>query len=543
MIANLFNSDLEVINKIKKEQLKASKEINSDIMDKLIQGDSILEVLPQDAPLPKLEEHMMTPLGPPSKDARIIQIPNHVSGLIIGKNAMNIKRLVKESSCRVHVANEKIPDTELRNVFIEGCEEGFQKAKRLIEEIIADQMTKTFMSHTGEANPFPGPHTKVEIPNNMVGLVIGKGGENINNLCMKTNCYVFIPKTSKPGEEKRVLEISGNSESGVNSCKQEILGVAYPSENKTENKEGNIMNNNLPMNTMNHYNGQMIMGMGGMSNMMSGMPYNQQMMGITNMYNYPMYDYSNNMGMNQYNMMNTTMGNMNTMNYNYNQNISSNHNNVTSFNGSNNNNNPSINNNAPLKIESNVNTEPTAINIDNIAKSNSNATNYINNGEQGNQGLIKEQNSSNTNNENNNVEDYQQTQQQDFNNSSYYQQQGYQNYNYPNLTQSQNPEMNTQLYQQQMLMYQAYCQQYYAMNNQMYPNSQNFDVHGMNSMNNGVGNMNYNQDYSQIQYQNNNPENIITSNADTKENKESCDMKNQNTVDPVSNIENNNNEV
>ena len=62
---------------------------------------------------------MMTPYGPPSKNARILQIQETLVGLIIGKNALTIKRINRESGCKVQIAKCKIPNTELRNIFIE----------------------------------------------------------------------------------------------------------------------------------------------------------------------------------------------------------------------------------------------------------------------------------------------------------------------------------------------------------------------------------------------------------------------------------------
>ena len=60
----------------------------------------------------------------------------------------------------------------------------------------------------------------------MVGLIIGKNGETIRIIHQKTNCFIFIPKESKPGEDFRELELSGPTES-VEQCKREIISMIH----------------------------------------------------------------------------------------------------------------------------------------------------------------------------------------------------------------------------------------------------------------------------------------------------------------------------
>jgi hypothetical protein len=57
--------------------------------------------------------------------------------------------------------------------------------------------------------------------NNYIGLIIGKNGETIQTLHQKTGCFIFIPKDSKPGEDFRILQLSG-SQQGVLDCIKEM---------------------------------------------------------------------------------------------------------------------------------------------------------------------------------------------------------------------------------------------------------------------------------------------------------------------------------
>lgn len=45
----------------------------------------------------------MTPYGPPDRNARILPVPNDCVGLIIGKNGETIRRLHRETGCKIQV--------------------------------------------------------------------------------------------------------------------------------------------------------------------------------------------------------------------------------------------------------------------------------------------------------------------------------------------------------------------------------------------------------------------------------------------------------
>lgn len=62
----------------------------------------------------------MTPYGPPSPDAFILPIPNECVGLIIGKGGDTIKQLSLKANVKISVAKAAVPETNQRNVFIEG---------------------------------------------------------------------------------------------------------------------------------------------------------------------------------------------------------------------------------------------------------------------------------------------------------------------------------------------------------------------------------------------------------------------------------------
>lgn len=74
-------------------------------------------------------------------------------------------------------------------------------------------------------NPFPGPHSKVKVPDKFVGLIIGKNGENLRGIAQRSNTKIFIPqKNNDPGAEDRIVEVDGDSQC-VEMARQEILAL------------------------------------------------------------------------------------------------------------------------------------------------------------------------------------------------------------------------------------------------------------------------------------------------------------------------------
>ena len=219
LVEKILFADEATRTKIKEEQIKASQEIRTE----LLLNDTSLPL----SSGPPLEEHLMTPYGPPDKSARYLQVPDDCVGLIIGKNGDTIRRLNRESACKIQIAVKPIPDSKMRYVFIEGPEDRYEVAKKLIEAIIAEQVNmKMTSAHLGESNPHPGPYTLLKIPNKMVGLIIGRNGETVKLIQESTGCDVFIPKESRPGEDFRELQLSGKPEN-IEICRREIISMIH----------------------------------------------------------------------------------------------------------------------------------------------------------------------------------------------------------------------------------------------------------------------------------------------------------------------------
>ena len=86
----------------------------------------------------KDDDYLMTVSGPPGENARFYKIHNDYLGDVIGTNGETLKKIATDSNCKIHLGKALIPNTQLRYVFIEGTEENYQIAIKLIEKTIGD---------------------------------------------------------------------------------------------------------------------------------------------------------------------------------------------------------------------------------------------------------------------------------------------------------------------------------------------------------------------------------------------------------------------
>ena len=107
----------------------------------------------------------------------------------------------------------------MRNVFVEGPDDKYRKAKEMIDDIIkVNKQTSTpqVQVAVGDLNPFVCPSNQDKlfvfgIPDKMVGLVIGKGTETLRQIALKSNTKIFIPQKNVSGDPtNRQVEVLGS---------------------------------------------------------------------------------------------------------------------------------------------------------------------------------------------------------------------------------------------------------------------------------------------------------------------------------------------
>ena len=170
-------ADEDTRNMIRKEQLKIAAELNNNTFT--ISSDNNASI----------DDSMLTPYGPPSPYAYIVPVPNECIGLIIGKKGETIKRLQAESGAKIQVAKKEVAETNQRYVFVEGAEDKYNNAKKLIDEVVDEwrrihQRNEAMAQQNQMGNPSQYP-----MSNNLIGLANNESILDPNNANLNPHVY------------------------------------------------------------------------------------------------------------------------------------------------------------------------------------------------------------------------------------------------------------------------------------------------------------------------------------------------------------------
>ncbi|KAG7020646.1 Far upstream element-binding protein 2 [Cucurbita argyrosperma subsp. argyrosperma] len=159
-----------------------------------------------------------------------IDIPNGRVGVIIGKGGETIKYLQLQSGAKIQVTRDMDadPNSATRTVDLMGTPDQIAKAEQLINDVLSEAESGGSGIVSQRLTGSSGSEQFVmKIPNNKVGLVIGKGGETIKSMQARTGARIqVIPLHLPPGDTstERTLQIDGSSEQ-IESAKQLVNEV------------------------------------------------------------------------------------------------------------------------------------------------------------------------------------------------------------------------------------------------------------------------------------------------------------------------------
>ncbi|KAG5573641.1 hypothetical protein H5410_063407 [Solanum commersonii] len=160
-----------------------------------------------------------------------IEIPNGRVGVIIGKGGETIKYLQLQSGAKIQVTRDMDADPNSTNRAVElmGTPDQIAKAEQLITEVLseADSGGSGLVSRRLPGQQSGGEQFSLKVPNNKVGLVIGKGGETIKSMQARTGARIqVIPLHLPPGDtsQERTVQIDGSSEQ-IEAAKQLVYEV------------------------------------------------------------------------------------------------------------------------------------------------------------------------------------------------------------------------------------------------------------------------------------------------------------------------------
>ncbi|KAL1833187.1 hypothetical protein ACET3Z_002838 [Daucus carota] len=172
-------------------------------------------------------------------NSKKIEIPNNRVGVIIGKGGETIKYLQIQSGAKIQVTRdtEADPNSPTRGVELMGNPDQIAKAEQLITDVLSEAESGGSGVPSRRTGQQGGNEQFVMmIPNNKVGLIIGKGGETIKNMQSNSGARIqVIPLHPPPGDTstERTLQIDGTNDQ-IEAAKV-LVNEVINSENRLRN--------------------------------------------------------------------------------------------------------------------------------------------------------------------------------------------------------------------------------------------------------------------------------------------------------------------
>ncbi|KAE8985550.1 hypothetical protein PF005_g21636 [Phytophthora fragariae] len=157
-----------------------------------------------------------------------MKVPRDLVGYIIGRGGETIRDLQMKSGAHIQIVREEegAPQTADRFVNITGNQDALELAQRLIQNLIDERQQnqgssggfrerddRDRMARYGGINPDGTDSVELFVPNERVGLIIGRGGCTIKAIQQRTGTSVTIPQTPDPNHpEMRLITIRGTME-------------------------------------------------------------------------------------------------------------------------------------------------------------------------------------------------------------------------------------------------------------------------------------------------------------------------------------------
>mmetsp|Transcript_15878 Transcript_15878/g.39720 ORF Transcript_15878/g.39720 Transcript_15878/m.39720 type:complete len:1963 (+) Transcript_15878:175-6063(+) len=142
-----------------------------------------------------------------------VYVAHELIGMLIGKGGETIKTISKDSGARIEICKDEAAEREERRpVLVSGPPDCIERAKRMIEETLGRSREKRQEESERDARSYHGSGPKViHVPSELVGILIGRGGETIKAVSRDTGARIEVSKDEREGADRSVT-ISGRPE-------------------------------------------------------------------------------------------------------------------------------------------------------------------------------------------------------------------------------------------------------------------------------------------------------------------------------------------
>eukprot|EP00924_Labyrinthula_sp_SR-Ha-C_P000834 maker-scaffold_7-snap-gene-5.42-mRNA-1 protein AED:0.01 eAED:0.01 QI:68/1/1/1/1/1/4/85/504 len=182
-----------------------------------------------------------------------VKIPNNLSGAVIGKQGEQIKRFIAETGAHIQIDNSAEAQNSnnlTRDLIVIGNKDQIDRVHRVVDRFVRKKQQQLGHRVTGagkyidmqgledgvnaglmgsvpigDATSFPYK-VQLQVPDQKVGLIIGKNGKTINGIHSRYNCKIDIPKEHDYGNPNvRTLLLGAETEEGLDKAINDVSSI------------------------------------------------------------------------------------------------------------------------------------------------------------------------------------------------------------------------------------------------------------------------------------------------------------------------------
>jgi far upstream element-binding protein len=156
---------------------------------------------------------------PQGSEVLVVDVPADMVGRIIGRRGETIKSLQNMSGCHINI-DQNFPQGHPRKITMTGSKKQIQVANEALQGIMRDGPNAAVGQTAGTFNQ------TIEVDASLVGRLIGRGGETINDMQARSKCRIQIDQSMPDGVPRKVT-ISGISPERVQQGVQIVQEVMH----------------------------------------------------------------------------------------------------------------------------------------------------------------------------------------------------------------------------------------------------------------------------------------------------------------------------
>ncbi|GKV09238.1 hypothetical protein SLEP1_g20769 [Rubroshorea leprosula] len=226
------------------EQLEQSSADNHEMgVDEQVKVENFEADIAQDPPIDEntqpLDEGAQLEMDDGSTISRKIEVPNAKVGVLIGKAGETIRSLQYNSGAKIQIMRDADADRDAptRPVELVGTLSSIAKAEKLINAVIAEADaggSPSLVARGLAITQATGAVDLIEIqvPNEKVGLIIGRGGDTIKGLQTRSGARIQLINSEGEQSTEKIVRVTGDKkqiEMAKEMIKEVMNQVCYSS--------------------------------------------------------------------------------------------------------------------------------------------------------------------------------------------------------------------------------------------------------------------------------------------------------------------------